>query len=209
MRTLRKWLERAPFYGAYKALGHYPDYWYWRLRGRPVRSPHLLKQRVVLEHARRYGLRTFVETGTYHGEMVSAVKRDFDSIYSIESDPQLARQAAKKFARRSNIRIFEGDSRLLLPESLKLVTRPALFWLDAGYYGWAGVQGDKDRLSEEIEAILRHRVEGHVILVDDARWLDGRAGPLTIEGLKSRIASGFPGHRAEVLYDILRITPEL
>ena len=29
-------------YGAYKALGHYPDYWYWILRGRPQRSPHLL-----------------------------------------------------------------------------------------------------------------------------------------------------------------------
>ncbi len=208
MRTLRKLLERAPFYGAYKTLGHYPDYWYWRLRGRPARSPHLLKQRTVLEYARRFDLHILVETGTYYGEMVSAVKGHFDYVYSIESDAQLAQRAVRKFARDANVWILEGDSRQLLPETLKPVAQPALFWLDAGYYGWAGLEGDKERLSEEIEAILRHPVEGHVILVDDARWLDGRSGPLTIDGLKSRIASAYPRRRVEVLYDILRITPE-
>src|SRR5947209_1453118 len=74
MKAFRKFLQRTPFYGAYKALGHYPDYWYWQLRGQPIRSPHLLKQRTVRDYARRYGLRVLVESGTYYGEMVAAMK---------------------------------------------------------------------------------------------------------------------------------------
>ena len=61
MKAFRKLLQRTPLYGAYKALGHYPDYWYWKLRGQPIRSPHLLKQHTVRDHAERFGLRTLVE----------------------------------------------------------------------------------------------------------------------------------------------------
>ena len=88
-------------YGAYKALGHYPDYWYWILRGRPPRSPHLLKQKVVREYGEKFGLKTLVETGTYYGEMVAAMKSRFDRIYSIEFVPALAERATRKFARDS------------------------------------------------------------------------------------------------------------
>ena len=78
VKAFRKFLQRTPFYGVYKSLGHYPDYWYWKLRGQPVRSPHLLKQRTVREYAEKYRLRTMVETGTYYGEMVAAMKNRFD-----------------------------------------------------------------------------------------------------------------------------------
>ena len=86
-------------YGVYKALGHHPDYWYWILRGRPARSPHLLKQKTVREYGEKYGLKTLVETGTYYGEMVAAMKGRFDRIYSIEYVAELANRARKKFAR--------------------------------------------------------------------------------------------------------------
>jgi hypothetical protein len=194
-----------PGYGALKALGHYPDYWYWRLRSRPARSPHLIKQRTVREYAQKYGLRILIETGTYYGEMVSAMRRSFDRIYSIEFDPRLARRASRKFESFPNIQILEGDSRQVLPELLKSLREPALFWLDAGYYGWAGQETDKQRLSAEFEAILRHPVKGHVILMDDARGLDGRNGALTVDQLKSRIESEFPDRKVEVNYDILRV----
>lgn len=196
-----------PFYGAYKALAHYPDYWYWRLRPHPVRSPHLLKQRTVREYGKRYGLRILIETGTYYGEMVAAVKDDFDRIYSIEFDPELARRAARRFERDPRIRILEGDSRIVLPELLKSIKEPALFWLDAGYWGWENLARDPQRLSAEVEAILSHGIKGHVILMDDARMLNGQNGALTIAELQSRIASRYPDRRVEVLDDIVRITP--
>ncbi len=207
MAPFRKLLRNLPFYGAYKALGHYPDYWYWKLRGQPVRSPHLVKQRAVREYARRYGLRTLIETGTYYGEMVAAVKNDFDRIFSIEFDPELARRATRRFADDPRINILEGDSQKVLPELLKSISEPALFWLDAGYWGWVNLARDPQRLSAEVEAALSCPVSGHVVLMDDARMLDGRDGAPTFDELRSRIAARFPDRRVELQHDIIRITP--
>lgn len=207
MKALRKLLQRTPFYGAYKALGHYPDYWYWKLRGRPERSPHLLKQRAVREYAERYHLRVLVETGTYYGEMVAAMKNRFDEIHSVEFDSRLAERAQKKFVRWPHIHIWHGDSQQVVPEILGSLNQPALFWLDAGYYGWAGLQGDKQRLTTELEAILGHHIRDHVILMDDARGLNGQNGAPTVEQLKQRIEKAFPRRGVEVKYDILRVVP--
>jgi hypothetical protein len=212
MKAFRKMLQRTPFYGVYKSLGHYPDYWYWKLRGEPIRSPHLLKQRTVRDYAQRYGLRSLVETGTYYGEMVQAMKSRFAEIYSVEFDSVLAQRAAKKFARWPHIHILEGDSQKVVPELLKSLTEPTLFWLDAGYYGWAGLHGNEKRLTSEIEAVLSHSIPGHptaqhVILMDDARGLNGLNGSPTVPELQQRIAADFPGRGFEVKYDILRITP--
>ncbi len=201
-------LRRMPFYGALKAAGHYPDYWYWELRGKPPRIPHLLKQKTVREYAWKFGLRTLVETGTYYGEMVSAMNSRFDFIYSIEQDAALAGAATRKFAGFPRIKILQGDSKELIPEILNSLRQPALFWLDAGYCGWAGVQGDQNRLGVELEVILRHPVKGHVILMDDADGLNGKNGAPTIAEVIRRIGKDFPGHTADVAYNILRITPE-
>jgi hypothetical protein len=207
LKALRKFLQHTPFYGLYKSLGHYPDYWYWRLRGQPERSPHLLKQRAVREYAERYGLRVLVETGTYYGEMVAAMRNRFDQIHSVEFDSRLAQRAQKKFSRWPHIHILEGDSQRVIPELLQSLRQPALFWLDAGYYGWAGLQGDKQRLTTELEAILSHPVAGHVVLMDDARGLNGQNGAPTVQQLKQRITAEFPRLEVEVKHDILRITP--
>jgi len=94
-----------------------------------------------------------------------------------------------------------------LPELLKSLHQPALFWLDAGYYGWAGAQGDNQRLSTELQTILRHPVKGHIILMDDARGLNGQNGAPTVEEVKRRVESEFPDRVVDVQYDILRITP--
>lgn len=207
MKAFRALLRRTPFYGLYKAAGHYPDYWYWKLRGEPVRSPHLVKQRAVREHAERYGLRILVEAGTYYGEMVAAMKDRFDEIYSVEYDHALAARAQKKFSGSAHIHIVEGDSQKAIPDIVSSLKQPALFWLDAGYYGWAGLQGAKDRLTTELEAILSDKRYPHVILMDDARGLSGQNGAPTVEQLKQRLDAKFPGYGMEVRHDILRITP--
>lgn len=199
-------MQRMPFYGAYKSLSHYPDYWYWKLRRNPVRSPHLLKQRTVIEYARKFGLRTLVETGTYYGEMVAAVKNHFERVFSIEYDPALAQRAVRRFERDARVKILEGDSAVVLPELLKSLVAPALFWLDAGYWGWDQLKRDPGRLSAEVEAILAHPVRSHVILMDDARMLNGQNGALTFAEFQSRVAARFPDRHIELRHDIVRIT---
>ncbi|MFZ0687044.1 MAG: hypothetical protein WAM89_15990 [Terriglobales bacterium] len=205
LKAFRRLLQRTPVYGVYKALGHYPDYWYWILRGRPARSPHLLKQKVVREYGKAFGLTTLIETGTYYGEMVAAMKGHFQRIYSVEFAPSLAERARRKFARYEHVRIFCGDSRLLMPEVLALLQGPALFWLDAGYYSWVGMEPDKQRLSAEMEMILSHPY-AHIVLLDDARCLTGRDGIPSVAEVTSYVEAKFPQRSVKVEYDILRIT---
>jgi hypothetical protein len=207
LKAFRKVLRKTPFYSTVKALGHYPDYWYWILRGKPQRSPHLLKQKTVAEYGKNFGMRILIETGTYYGEMVSAMKSRFDAIYSVEQNAELAARAKKQFANYSQVKIIQGDSQTALPELLKSLDKPALFWLDAGYYGWSNEQVDKKRLGVELDAILNHKINGHVILMDDAHGLNGVNGALTIEEVTKKILTDFPNRKAEVAFDILRFTP--
>jgi len=139
--------------------------------------------------------------------MVAAMRRRFDQIYSVEFDSALAHRAQKKFSLWRHIHILEGDSQRVVPDLLQSLDRPALFWLDAGYYGWAGLQGNKQRLTSELEAVLVHRIQNHVILMDDARGLNGQNGAPTVEQLKQRIEAEFAGRNVEMKHDILRITP--
>jgi hypothetical protein len=218
MKAFRKFLRRMPFYSAYKSLFHYPDYWYWRLRPHPKRSPHLVKQRALLEYANKYSLRTLVETGTYYGEMVAALKNQFDSVVSVESLPELARAAARKFKPYPNVRIYDGESQNVIPEILASLTAPALFWLDAGYYTWDGLDRNKQRLAMELEAILgegttgpERLARGHIVLIDDASTLKFRTGsnpePRDIAELEANLAAAFPARHIEIRNDIVRITP--
>lgn len=146
-----------------------------------------------------------VETGTYYGEMVAAMKKRFDQICSIEYVPALAERAKRKFARDRHVRIFCGDSRVVMPEVLALLKNPALFWLDAGYYGWVGIRTNEQRLSAELEMILSHPYP-HMILLDDARGLTGQDGIPSVDDVKTYVESKFPQRLVEVKYDIMRIT---
>ncbi len=204
---LRQLLKRSPFYAGWKELGWYPDYYYWRLRGRPKRIPHLQKQRTVAEYAARYNLTTLVETGTYYGEMVSAQRRRFHQIHTVEFDPALVRHAQQRFARWPHIHVHQGDSKLVVPRILRALHGPALFWLDAGYPGWAGEKTDSTRLGSELEAILRH-LPTHVVLLDNADCYDGLDGHPNLAALTERVQRDFPGRQLEVQWNMVRITPK-
>ena len=200
-QPIRSLFKRLPIYPTFKQLGHYPDYWYWKLRGEPRRIPHLIKQRTVLEYARRFGLSTLVETGTYYGEMVAAVAPHFRQIYSIELNRQLARAARQRFRSRANVEIIEGDSQAVVPQLLQGIDEPCLWWLDAGYCGWVGEAGNPDRLGTEFQAILEDRRHDHVILMDDAD------GVPTLEQLIASVQARYPQRQVAVARNIIRITP--
>ena len=59
----------------------------WRLAGRPMPPPPHVKQAIVKQYQRRFGLRVPIETGTFAGGMIEAVLARFDRIVSIELDP--------------------------------------------------------------------------------------------------------------------------
>lgn len=126
------------------------------------------KATIILEH--KGSLQTFIETGTYKGDMVEKMRNNFGKIYSIELDSELYRQAKKRFAGESYIRIIHGDSALELKKILLETEEPALFWLDA--HAGGAITAFNSPIVAELDAIFSHSVRGHVILVDDARHFD-------------------------------------
>lgn len=188
-------------YAGLKQLGHYPDYWWWKLRGEPRRIPHLIKQKAVLEHAQRFGLTALIETGTYYGEMIAAVADRFRRIYSIELDPALAAQAQARFRKHPHVIVLLADSHAAVPQLVRELEEACLWWLDAGYCGWEGITGKTERLGSELDAILGDRRHPHVVLMDDA---DGVVG---LDKLISSIRTNYPERQVEIAHNIIRITP--
>jgi hypothetical protein len=170
--------------------------------------PHELKVALVREHARRFSLRTFVETGTFHGDMVRAVLGDFRAVYSIELDRALFEKASRRFAREPAVRLRSGDSAAVLPQVVREVEGPCLFWLDAHYSGEGTARAVVDTpIERELRCLLAQPAARHVILVDDARLFDGTAGYPRMDRLLASLAREAPGHEALVRDDVLRILP--
>jgi predicted O-methyltransferase YrrM len=143
----------------------------WEKKGRPAPPPLVIKQRVLKDYARRYGLRIFIETGTFLGDMVGAMRHSFDRIYSIELSEKYYKEAKEKFSGIPNIELIHGDSGIEIGKLLPAIDQPALFWLDAHFSHEDTAQGDEDTpIFRELEHILNDSRYNHVIIIDDARF---------------------------------------
>lgn len=189
------------------------DWWAlrtWERHGRQGDVPHAAKRAVVLEHARRHGVRILVETGTFRGEMLFACRNHFDALYSVELDPELAAAAQAHFARYKHIQVLQGDSAVKLHEILKELKHRALFWLDAHYCGPAAGRARKDTpIIDELRLILAHPIPNHVILVDDAHCFGSHADYPTVEECRHFVMDRRPDYRAEVKDGIFRFEPPI
>lgn len=178
----------------------------WELRGRPIPPPSRVKQRTLAGYGERFALRTFIETGTYLGETVEALKDQFDRIVSIELGAELFERARERFADLDHVEIVHGDSGEVLPDVLASVREPSLLWLDGHYSAGITAQGsEKTPIFREVDAVLAHPVKGHVMLIDDARCFTGEDGWPSIEELRVHIQTTDPALTFEVAADIVRI----
>jgi hypothetical protein len=181
----------------------------WEREGRAVPPPGVLKQRVVREYARRYGVRVLIETGTHDGEMDFNLKNQFTRIVTIELSPEYHARAVRRFARFPHIECLRGDSGTLLPSVLAQITEPCLFWLDAHYSAGRTAKGDVETpISTEVDAVLSHSVRNHVLLIDDARLFDGTHDYPMVASLQEKVFEVRPDMSFSVEDDIIRITPK-
>lgn len=128
------------------------------------------KQWRCKDTALRYGCDVFVETGTFRGDTVQAMRPHFQEIHSIEVYPPLYERARSRFVNATNVHIYHGDSASVLRDVLRQVERRALFWLDGHYSGeGTGMGGSECPIEGELAAIGGHFRNDHCILIDDAR----------------------------------------
>ncbi len=141
-------------------------------RSRPV--PHEYKSALIIKLAREYGIKSFIETGTYQGKMVYALRHVFKKIYSIEIDKTLFTHAVERFKHYPYIKIINGDSAIELGKILSSNNERFVFWLD-GHYS-AGNTGKSDLstpIIKELDTIFKTKNK-HVIAIDDARLFNGK-----------------------------------
>jgi len=193
-------------YNAYLYFRYRLSWIDWLRHGKPVPTPHLVKQRCVLGYGRRFNLPVLVETGTYRGEMVRAVRSAFREIYTIELGDDLAADARRLFAPFPHIHVLQGDSAKVLPDVLGRIQSPCLFWLDAHYSGGATALADSETpVLSELDCIFSHAVKSHVILIDDARRFDGKGDYPAFDKIKTLVNECRLGWVCEVRDDIIRI----
>lgn len=184
-----------------------PNILHWLRSGCSGVAPHPIKMMVVRSYIKKYSIGEFIETGTYLGDTLSYIAKKGVRCTSIELSRELYEAACKRFETYKNVRLVQGDSGQILPEVLKEINKPVLFWLDGHYSsGITECAGTHTPVSIELEAILSHPIKHHVILIDDARCFDGTHDYPHLDDML-RIIQEDGNYCAEVSTDIIRLVP--
>lgn len=190
--------------GIYGAVHAY-RYSKWNAAGKPVPPPHAVKQDAIKEYGKKYNVKTFIETGTFLGDMLEAVQANFDTLYSIEIVDFIYDLAKNRFKNNSKINLLLGDSSTKLPELVKQLNAPALFWLDGHFSGGDTGFGETGcPIYAEIDTIFASPHK-HIILIDDARCFIGAVGYPPLAEFEQVIKTKMPNASFEVKDDIIRI----
>jgi len=166
------------------------------------------KRLFIFQMAKENKIPVFIETGTYLGDTVSALRYSFREIYSIELDEKLAQRAKNIFKKYKYIHILQGDSSKILPAILEDIKKPTLFWLDAHYSGGITAKGEKENpILDELQTILNWWIDGSVILIDDNRLFKKENNWPEIEDIKSLVVKLKPNLKLEVFenLDLIKI----
>lgn len=166
------------------------------------------KAELILEYANKYNCKIFVETGTYKGDTLYKCKDFFNKLYSIELSQDLFYLCKNRFVDFNNIYIFKGDSSRILPKIVEGEIEPIIFWLDAHYSGGETARGEQDSPIIKELSIIFSKLSNFCILIDDARYFNGKNGYPKIGFLKKIIYNGNKNNRLKVRVknDIIRIT---
>jgi hypothetical protein len=160
---------------------------------------------------------TFVETGTYQGVSLNVAAEIFSECHSIELSQSLYDDAKRRFAGRTNILLYQGESAVTLNVACEqFAERPVVFWLDAHWCVGENTAGQDSQspLRDELRAIKSLHAQS-VVLIDDARlylcpppqphrftdWPDFHDIVILLQHLSQH-------HRLMILNDVIMFYPE-
>jgi len=180
----------------------------WQSEGWSLPLPDLLKRAILKTAARDFKARILVETGTFRGDTVWTLRDEFQRIFSIEVQPQLAALAASRFANMPHIEIVEGDSASRLADVVPRLDGATMFWLDGHYSAGVTGRGVSDcPVWGELDAIVHGMKHPFLILIDDARCFGTTDGYPSLGEVREFTATRFPGHALRVENDMIWIYP--
>jgi hypothetical protein len=183
-------------------------YPFWCLDGRPAPDNHVYKKRRIKRLAQAHRCDTFVETGTFYGQMVNFARGAFRKVISVEIYPPFHRENAAQFAHDPDVHILLGDSGKNLPEAISLASGRILFWLDGHYSGSGTGIGEKvSPIIEELRLIAKAGRKDDCIVIDDRRLFTGQDGYPVLDATVAEIMSINPGYKITFDQDCIVAEP--
>jgi hypothetical protein len=124
-----------------------------------------------IENFKKYTNNTFIETGSFLGDGIQqALDAGFNKVISIELSDKYFEISTNRFSNNPNVTIIKGDSFKVLPEILMGIDEPVTFWLDGHHSCGDTALGEYwAPLIQELEAIQKHHIKKHTIMIDDMR----------------------------------------
>lgn len=181
----------------------------WNIQGKPVPAHGIYKWKILKQTAEKYGIRTFIETGTAGGGTIEKMSPSFDRLYSIELDPVLYELGQKRIGNNPKVTLLKGDSGVVLKDILSTLSTPALFWLDAHYSGTGTAKAALDTpIVEELLTIFAHQIKNHVVVIDDMREFNGTHDYPHLSELKKIVAERAPEYTFSTDNDLMIIAPK-
>ena len=190
------------------------------LRYNNIKEPEgALSREFILGLRDAFGVRSFVETGTYLGDTLATLCGDFDNLQSIELGRDYYARAVNRFVNQPQIHLINADSTTGLETALdSLSDARAIFWLDAHYSGGDTAKGQSNTpIETELFAILARLQRNDIILIDDLRYFwqarpgflqhDALLGYPSVRDLVGLLNSGGRQYDCYVLSDALLAVP--
>lgn len=143
----------------------------WKESGFAPPPPHLVKYETLLRHGVKGG--SWIETGTYLGQMTRLLASSFPSVITIEPEEQLAKSAIDTLVPLGNVTVLSGSSEEMLADAVnELRGQSVNFWLDGHYSGDGTFRGlHQTPIVFELEIVrkTRHDFSDIMVFVDDFR----------------------------------------
>ena len=183
-----------------------PQFVKWIYNGCSGIAPQPIKRIIIKSYLRNYKIKNFIETGTHVGDTLAYMAADRKILCtSIELSDFYFQLNKKRFVKYDNVNLIKGDSGIIIKELVKSIKTPTLFWLDGHYSGGITGKGALETpISMELDSILNSDIEGHIILVDDARCFQGSDDYPILETFLDKVRKT-EKYDIEVSSDIIRM----
>lgn len=127
------------------------------------------------ENFEKYMNPVFIETGSYVGDGIQqAIDAGYQRVISIELSDKYHGICCNRFSSNDKVSIVLGDSFKVLPSIINNIEEKITFWLDGHHSCGDTALGEHwAPLMQELDAISKHKINTHTIMIDDMRcWLE-------------------------------------
>jgi len=141
---------------------------FWPLFGYQNPVPIRAKRKVLLRYGADHSV--WVETGTYLGRTTEWLAGFSTSVISIEPQQFLARYVARRLRHKTNVKVIEGLSEVVLATVLPQLNGNVSFWLDGHFSeGITGSGFSTTPIRHELALIEQHKNQfgSMTVFIDD------------------------------------------